>query len=125
MRPQEHIVLNGAEIDFTWFEYDQVIVLKMGNKTNPIGTCLLDIKSHKLFGLLVLEPYQNQGLGTLLIKKMEEKAIILGIDNIWSNTDMKNKAAQSIFEKSGYHKMSFYEKNLKADMTTDEFIAPR
>ncbi len=113
MRPQENIVLNGLAVDFTWFEYEQVIILKMGNGINPVGMCILDIKSHEIFGLLVLEPYQNQGLGALLVKKMEEKAESLGIENVWINTDIKNKVAQSIFEKSGYCKMVFYEKNLK------------
>jgi GNAT superfamily N-acetyltransferase len=62
----------------------------------------------QLTDLFVERNYRGKGLGKILIKKLEEKLISLGIHNIWTWTD--GYGALGFYEKQGYEEFYEFEK---------------
>jgi len=58
-------------------------------------------------GLAVLKEYQNKGIGSSLIKRMEEYAVMKGIPSIILNSGVQRTTAHTFYEKNGYAKLSY------------------
>lgn len=62
-----------------------------------IGEAEVDLKNHMLAKLVIFEPYQNQGLGTEIVKMLMET---YELDNLWVRAD--NDRAIHVYEKCGF-----------------------
>lgn len=64
-----------------------------------IGTAEVEISNKMLSRLDIFEPYQNQGYGTKIVKKLIDE---YGIGSLWVNAD--NERAIHVYEKCGFKK---------------------
>lgn len=62
-----------------------------------IGEAEIDIKNKMISRLWIYEPYQDKGLGTEVVKKLNEK---YSCDVLWVKAD--NARAIHVYEKNGY-----------------------
>lgn len=62
-----------------------------------IGEAEVDLKNHMLAKLVIFEPYQNQGLGTEVVKMLAET---YELDNLWVRAD--NSHAIHVYKKCGF-----------------------
>ena len=77
-----------------------------------IGEAEIDLKNHMLAKLIIFEPYQNQGIGTEVVKMLTEK---YGLTNLWVRYN--NPRAIHFYEKCGFRisKQTMYEMVRKFD----------
>ena len=98
------------EIVPAWFEEPTVITEVIEEKSDILGFAMLVLERKKVFGpreahllaIGILSPHQRKGVGTALLKHMEEiarkyKALQV---NLWTAVD--NEAAFSFFQKTGF-----------------------
>ena len=64
-----------------------------------IGEAEIELKNHMLAKLMIFEPYQNQGLGTEIVKMLVET---YDLNNLWLIAD--NDRAIHVYEKCGFTK---------------------
>lgn len=71
-----------------------------------IGEAEVELTKHMLSKLVIFEPYQNQGLGTEIVKMLTEK---YNLDNLWVNAE--NTHAIHVYKKCGFKisKPTMYE----------------
>ncbi|MBD3263520.1 MAG: GNAT family N-acetyltransferase [Candidatus Omnitrophica bacterium] len=64
-----------------------------------------------LWQIGVASEKQGEGIGTVLIKEMEQDLRNKGAKRIELTVDLKNKPSQRLFEKNGYNIVSYKEKD--------------
>lgn len=70
----------------------------------------------KIIGLAVDESFRNQGIGSNLLKKMEEYALENGMDYIMLSSGFKRTDAHRFYEHHGYKSKSYtFSKALKKE----------
>ena len=74
--------------------YQEIEIFVDGEK---IGIAEVDLKNKMLSRLNIMEPYQNKGHGTEIVRMLNEK---YGCDCLWVNVD--NERAIHVYEKQGY-----------------------
>ena len=74
--------------------YREIELFRDGVK---IGEAEVDLSRKMLSRLVIYEPYQNQGLGTEIVKELTEK---YDLNCMWVNAD--NKRAIHVYKKCGY-----------------------
>ena len=60
-----------------------------------------------IIGISVREDARGTGIGTKLIKRMEEHAKEIGVFSVYLNSDFKRTAAHAFYERNGYGKGSY------------------
>ncbi len=73
-----------------------------------IRTILQDQISVEIEGFVVARRHRGNGVGSLLLKKMEEWAASHGISKISLGTNIKRKSAHRFNYKRGFHKIKVY-----------------
>ncbi len=69
-----------------------------------IRTMLQDRISVEIEGFIVTRRHRRNGVGSLLLQKMEEWAASHGISKISLGSNVKRKAAHKFYYKRGFHK---------------------
>lgn len=78
-------------------ENERYVEIELFRDGVKIGEAEVDMKNHMLSRLMIFEPYQNQGLGTEIVKELTE---IYGLDTLWVRAD--NSRAIHVYEKCGF-----------------------
>lgn len=62
--------------------------------------------------------HRAQGIGSDLLRRIEDSAVTAGAESIWLHVDIENLAAIHLYERSGYHRQGreehFYARNRAA-----------
>lgn len=105
-------------------DYDQnlpmLALIQEKDKKRIIGSASLSFHSleavrHKAeLGLTVHDDYQNQGLGTCMIKHLLEIAHLKGLKKIYLRVDTKNVRAIHVYEKCGF--------KIEAKLEKEDFV---
>ena len=98
------------EIVSAWFEQGAVITEIIMEKNNTLGFAMLVLGREKIFGsraahllaIGILPEHQRRGVGSALLKRMEDVARKYNAVemNLWTGVD--NEAALSFFQKAGF-----------------------
>ncbi len=90
---------------------EHVVFVCVGDNRRVIGwihgfirTLLQDEISVEIEGFVVSTGNRRNGVGSLLLQKMEEWAISHGISKISLGTNVKRKSAHKFYYKKGFHK---------------------
>lgn len=67
----------------------------------------IDGKVMRIIALAVKENYQQQGIGTALVKRAEEYAVQNGVTVIGVNSGLPRLAAHKFYEKQGFYKKGY------------------
>ena len=102
-RKKEHVVLVCVD------ETGKVIAWIHGF----IRTILQDRISVEIEGFIVTRRHRRNGVGSLLLGKMEEWATSHGISEISLGTNIKRKAAHRFYYKRGFHKAKVHYRLVK------------
>ena len=55
-----------------------------------------------LFALDVVPAHQRRGVGTALIQRVEEQAVLRGMAGVWLDVQIANEGARRLYERLGY-----------------------
>lgn len=69
-------------------------------------------KSKYIHSLVVIEKYEGQGIGELIIKKVEKEAKVSGFSYLRLDSDAKNPKLCNYYEKQGFQKVGVRELSL-------------
>ncbi len=69
-----------------------------------IRTIIQDRISVEIEGFIVTKKHRRNGVGSLLLQKMEEWAISHGISKVSLGSNVKRKAAHRFYYRRGFHK---------------------
>lgn len=69
----DYLVTSQKRIRYTYYNREQIIVAKFNNEY--VGCAILDTISPQINGMYIHPKYVRQGIGTKLLKKLEELAI--------------------------------------------------
>jgi len=78
-----------------------------------IRTILQDRISVEIEGFIVTRRHRRNGVGSLLLEKMEEWATSHGISEISLGTNIKRKSAHTFYYKRGFHKTKVHYRLVK------------
>ncbi len=81
------------------FDIDKIVgAIMITLKEDPVK----GVKSYYLDYVSVLDEYQNQGIGTMLMREMEQLAFKESIDYIQFTSNRKRKKARMLYTSLGY-----------------------
>ncbi len=94
---------------------DHVVFVCVDDNKKVIGwihgsvrTILQDRISVEIEGFVVTKRHRRNGVGSLLLQKMEEWAISRGISKTSLGSNVKRKAAHKFYYKRGFHKIKVH-----------------
>jgi ribosomal protein S18 acetylase RimI-like enzyme len=127
-----HIYGPYEDIVFRWFQLDITTTIIATMDKKPVGFAMIgDISNRwdlpqisELLAIAVEPERQGMGVGDILIREAESKALEFNIKRIFLHTAVNNLSARKLFTKNGYRiweiKENFYPKGQDAVMMSKE-----
>lgn len=115
-----------------WLMYDSTVTTIASLDNSPVGFTMLgdpfnryDLRQvTELLAIAVDPKDHHRGIGELLLKEVDKKAVELGVSRILLHTAIENLPARRLFTKFGYRpweiKRSFYPKGQDAIVMSKE-----
>jgi ribosomal protein S18 acetylase RimI-like enzyme len=92
--------------------------LLVGAYDDPGSPCVA------VYGIKVDEPYRRQGIGSMLMQKVEEFAQSVGIDRLFLENSPDNDPALALFDKYGYKISESSPGSVKLEKLRSQQCAP-
>jgi ribosomal protein S18 acetylase RimI-like enzyme len=120
-----------------WLGSERTVTLIAALKGKPVGFAMMGClfseaareQVYELLAIAVEPQRQRMGVGQMLMKDIEKKAIELGIKRLFLHTAEENRPAQSLFIRNGYRswgiKKHFYPEGQDAVMMSKEICGTR